>query len=473
MNPATTPSHAGTRAILGDLWSLAGGDPVALSQTDLTGAEPILPSSFRVDVAAQATIAASGLAAAEIWRTRTGQTQRVAVAMRHAAAEFRSDRYLMVDGAAAGEHWDKIAGPYQCGDGRWVRLHTNFPHHRDGVLELLQCAHDRAAVKNALKSWTAEAFEAAAADAGLVVAMMRPFEEWDAHAQGRAVASLPPFTIERIADAPVRGFADGAKRPLSGVRVLDLTRVIAGPVSGRTLAAHGADVLNIASPKLPAIDHLVIDTNRGKLTAHLDLTSEAGRERLRALIADADVLVQGYHPGGLERLGFGPLDLAKLRPGIVYVTLSAYSHAGPWAMRRGFDSLVQTATGFNHAEAQAAGQSSPKVLPCQAVDHASGYLLAFGAMTALLRRASQGGSWHVRVSLAQTAYWLRGLGRLPDGLKVTDQCQADIVDLMEVSTSGFGRLSAVRHAATLPATPARWERPSMPLGSHPAEWPAG
>jgi crotonobetainyl-CoA:carnitine CoA-transferase CaiB-like acyl-CoA transferase len=255
------------------------------------------------------------------------------------------------------------------------------------------------------------------------------------------------------------------------VRVLDLTRVIAGPVCGRVLAAHGADVMNIASPNVPNLPRLVVDTGRGKLTAHLELREKAGNDRLKALLSQADIFVQGYRPGGLADLGFSPQDAARIRPGIVYVSLSAYGHVGPWAARRGFDSVTQTASGINHAEAEAAGQTAPKALPCQALDHGSGYLLAFGALTALMRRMQEGGSWHVQVSLARTGRWIRDLGRVKDGLAIPGPTADSVADLMEKSDSGWGKLHTVRHSAELSETPTRWDRPSMPLGSHPAAWP--
>jgi crotonobetainyl-CoA:carnitine CoA-transferase CaiB-like acyl-CoA transferase len=455
---------------LGALWHQLGHDPAALEYIDLPGTEPVLPSSFAVGTAAQASIAAAALAAAELWHLKTRKRQRIRVPMRDAAIEFRSERYLRVDGAPPPDLWDKIAGAYRCGDGRWVRLHTNFPHHRDGVLALLKCANDRTAVERALKDWRAETFETAAVQAGLVATAMRSFAEWDAHPQGRALARLPLLSIEKIGDAPPERLP-AAERPLGGIRVLDITRVIAGPVCGRCLAAHGADVLLITAPHLPFMLPLVIDTGRGKLSAQLDLRAELGRERLRELIRHADVFVQGYRPGALSALGFGPADLARVRPGVVYASLSAYGHEGPWASRRGFDSLAQTATGFNVAEAEAAGVDGPKPLPAQALDHASGYLMAFGAMTALARRAREGGSWHVRVSLAQTGRWLRGLGRVERGLDCAEPELDDVGDRLEDTPSGFGRLTAVRDAAELALTPVRWMRPSVPLGTHEPFWP--
>lgn len=459
-----------TRDSLETLWRAARLDPAALDRLALTGAEPVLPSSFAVGTAMQTSVAASALAAAECWRTRSGEAQKVSVDMRAAAIAARSERYLTVDGGPAPELWDKIAGAYRCGDGRWVRLHTNFPHHRDGVLNILGCAHDKAAVTAALQGWTAFDFETACADAGLVVAAMRSFAEWDAHPQGRAIAALPLFDLERIGDAPAKPWPAG-ERPLAGLRVLDLTRIIAGPVCGLTLAAHGADVMLVTSSQLPSIAPLVIDTGRGKLSVSLDLTQADDRATFEALLRDADVVVQGYRPAGLAALGYGADDLARLRPGIVSVSLSAYSHEGPWAARRGFDSLVQTATGFNHAEAEAAGSDAPRPLPAQILDHATGYLMAFATMAALLRRAHEGGSWQVRLSLAQTGHWLRGLGRI-DGLAYPDPSRDDVRDLLMEMPSDFGTLSAVRHPAELSLTQPYWARPSVPLGTDPPVWPA-
>ena len=455
--------------ILAALWRAADHSEAALDAIELTGAEPVLPSSFAVGTAAQATIGAAALAAGELWRLRTGRRQSVRVDMRDAAIEFRSERYLRVDGAPHPEYHDKIHGLYRCGDGRYVRLHTNFPHHRDGMLALLGCSHERAAVARALEGWDAEAFETAAAEAGLVATASRSFAEWDAHPQGRAIAGLPLFTIEKIGEAPPMPLP-AADRPLAGIKVLDLTRVIAGPVCGRTLAAHGADVLLVTAPHLPAMAPLVMDSGRGKLSTFLDLRDASARDTLAALLREADIFVQGYRPGAIAAYGFSPQDAARIRPGIIYVSLCAYGHEGPWAGRRGFDSLVQNANGLNVAEGEAAGLNQPKPLPTQELDHGTGYLMAFSAMSALARRASQGGSWHVRASLAQTGHWFRSLGRI-DGLACHDPNFEEVRDRLEDSASGFGRLTAVRPAAVMSETPPRWARPSVPLGRHAPEWP--
>jgi len=459
------------REILAELWTAAGGDFAALDAVTLTGEEPQLPSSFRVAAAAQASIAAAGLAAAQIWKLRSRQSQDVTVDMRHAVVECRSERYLRLDGKGSPMVWDAIAGIYKTRDRRYVRLHTNFPHHRAAVCKVLDCKPERDDVQAALMQWDGEAFETAAYSNGGVVAMMRSHEEWSASPHAKALAALPPVSIEKIGEAAPKPWPAG-DRPLTGLRVLDLSRVIAGPVAGRTLAVHGADVLLISGPDLPAIPWLTIDTGRGKLTSFVELKSEQGRSSLRDLLASADIFSQGYRPHALASLGFSPEDAARISPGIVYVSLSAYGHAGPWAERRGFDSLVQTATGFNHAEGQAAGVDGPKELPAQILDHATGYLMAFGAMMAKARQSREGGSWHVRVSLAQTGRWIWNLGRLADGLKTEDLKGEAVRPFVEEVASGFGPLRSIRHSAQLSKTPAFWARPAMPLGSHPPQWPA-
>jgi crotonobetainyl-CoA:carnitine CoA-transferase CaiB-like acyl-CoA transferase len=461
---APDPKH-----VLAGLWRNAGHDDAALAQIQFTGAEPVLPSSFAVGTAAVAAIGAAALAAAELWRLRTGRRQSVRVDMRRAAVEFRSERYLRVDGRVPDEYHDDLAGLYRCGDGRFARLHTNLPHHCSGLLKLLGVAHDKAAVQRALDGMTAEALETAAAEAGLVVTACRSFAEWDQHPQGQAVAKLPLLSIEKIGEAPPKKLGT-AQRPLAGIKILDLTRIIAGPVCGRTLAVHGADVLLVTASHLASMLPLVIDTGRGKLSAAIDLRHADGRATLAALVPAADVFVQGYRPGAIAAHGFSPQDVARLRPGIVYASLCAYGHEGPWANRRGFDSLVQTASGFNVAEAEAFGAQRPKELPAQELDHATGFLLAFAVMTALKRQIEQGGSWHVRLSLAQTGRWLRQLGRI-DGMHCPNPKFDDVRDCLEETPSGFGRLTAVRHAAVISETPPHWTRPSMPLGTHPPAWP--
>ena len=465
MSARPTPVEA-----VAGLWRLGGADPGALDYLHLTGDDPVLPSSFRIGAAAQASIAAVALAAAVLHRDAGARRQAVSVDMRHAAIEFRSEHYLTIDGGAPAAIGDPLFGAYRAGDGRVVRLHMNFPQHRDNVLKFLGCAPTRAAIETALKNWDGITFETEAYQHGCVVAAMRSPDEWANHPQAAALTSVPVIQIEKIGDAPPRPLPLGP-RPLTGLRVLDLSRIIAGPVAGRALAAHGADVMLISAPHLPFIDWLMKDTGRGKLSAFADLTTPDGSATLRRLIADADIFLQAYRPGSLAGRGFGAADVAALRPGIVYGSLSAYGDVGPWAARRGFDSLVQTATAFNPAEAQAAGVEAPKELPCQALDHASGYLLAFGVLMARLRQASEGGSWLARASLAATGRWIWTLGRTENGFSCPLPSRDDVADLLEQTATPFGLMRAVRHAAQLSATPAGWTRLAVPLGTHPPVWP--
>lgn len=300
-------------------------------------------------------------------------------------------------------------------------------------------------------------------------AVLRDADAWAAHPQGRALSALPVVEVIRIGDAEPEP-AGAGPRPLSGVRALDLTRVLAGPTCGRTLAEHGADVLKVGSPKLPFIEPFVIDTGHGKRSAHLDLDRPEEADRLRALAAEADVFAQGYRSGALERRGFGPDALAALRPGIVYVSMNCYGHEGPWRGRPGWEQLAQTVTGL---AAEQGGPDAPELIPAAACDYTTGYLAAFGVLAALLRRASEGGSYHVRASLCQTGMWLYGLRSAfaPEpGASASGLDFAEISRRLVATDTGWGRLRHLPPAVSLSETPAHFALPPARLGAHPAEW---
>ena len=449
------------------LWGLAGLPESALGELRLSGHDPVLPSSFAVGAAAQTSLAVAALAACELGHARGAPRQAVTIDRLHAALECTG--WFSLDGQEP-QVWDAFSGLYRCEDGH-VRVHTNFAHHRDGALRLLgldPAQAQRADAEQAMLGWRALDFEQAAAERALVVAALRSFDQWDATPQGQAVAAQPPMFLTRIGDAPPRRLAPLAAGapPLDGVRVLDLTRVLAGPVGGRALAALGADVLLLNAQHLPNIP-AIADTSRGKRSAHVDLRTAEGQAQLHALLDQAHVFSQGYRPGGLAALGCSPEALAALRPGLVYVSLTAYGEQGPWAARRGFDSLVQTAMGFNQAEGEAAGDGRPRALPLQILDEASGYLMAFGAAAALWRQQREGGSWHVQVSLAQTGHWLRSLGRVEGGLHIP---MPDRTPFVDCGPSGFGQLCALRPAVRLGDAPVGYRHPSMPPGSAPPAW---
>lgn len=460
---ATTGNSA-----LRSIWTYSGLEKVHLERVELTDHPQALESSFHSDIAAQASIASAALAAEAIYFERTGRHQSIRV--EKPAAELECTGYFTLDGKPVSA-WEKFSGLYPTRDGH-VRIHANFDHHRDGVLKILglpDATHtEREDVAHALEAWDAEEFETRAAAEGLVVAKVRCFEEWDRHPHGMATRDTPLLSITRIGESPPRALPaiTAGDRPLTGVRVLDLTRILAGPICGRTLAAYGADVMLVNSPNLPNISS-IIDTSRGKRSVHLDLRQPADIETLTELLRSAQVFVQGYRPSAVSQLGFSPRCLTESHPGIVYVSLSAYGNIGPWSPRRGFDSLVQTATGFNHAEAEAFGSETPRTLPMPILDYASGFLMAFGAEMALHRQINEGGSWHVEVSLLQTANWLRGLGRR----EVTgDVERPDLNDFCREFPCADGVLKGVPHAAQFSSTPATWDRPSALPGAHLPCW---
>ncbi len=289
----------------------------ALARVRLTGEEPQLPSTFRVAAAGQASIAAAGLAAAEIWKLRSGEAQDVTVDMRHAVVECRSERYLRVDDKPPPPAWDAIAGVYKTGDGRFVRCHTNFPHHRDAVCQVLACKPEREAVQSALMRWKGEDFETAAYAAGGVVALMRSHDGMVGAAAGaRARASCRWSSIEKIGEAPPKPIAEGDRplvRPACARSVARDRRPRRGPHARRARRRCAAGV----RARAPGDPWLTIDTGRGKLASFIELKTDEGETQLRALLAEADIFSQGYRPRSLATLGFGPEDAAKINPGIV------------------------------------------------------------------------------------------------------------------------------------------------------------
>jgi crotonobetainyl-CoA:carnitine CoA-transferase CaiB-like acyl-CoA transferase len=428
--------------------------------------DPVFPTPFRIADAAAASLAAIGLAVGDLWRLRGGSAQRVHLDTRSAAASLRSSAYMTRDGVKP-VSWDPLVGHYRTRDARHIFLHTNHAHHRAAALRLSGAAGDtRADLEAAIAKHDAFAFETALAEGGGIGAVTRTRAEWAALAQGATIAGLPLFTIEKIGAAPPRKLPEAA-RPLSGLRVLDLTRVLAGPVASRTLAEHGADVLHLAAPHTPYQTELLYDTGPGKRCAWLDLDSQDGPALLRDLAAGADMFVQSYRPGALAKRGFAAADLAKLRPGIVVTELSAYGDTGPWGMRRGFDSVVQNAMGLAAANATLA---APKNMPVQALDYIGGYVAALGTMLALARRAQEGGTWHVRTSLARIGHWLAGLGTVDAAGVPADLPPDDIAKLMTEVASPFGRIGHFKPVLELSATPGFYARPPEPFGTSKPEW---
>jgi hypothetical protein len=453
-----------------DLLKEVGLEPSPGVEATVVGRDPVDACRFPVGEASAVALAACGVAVSSLWELRGHRPQGARVEVRRAAASLHSRDFLRLDGGP-GPVGPATGNPlvdfYRCRDGRWIHLHGALPNLAYGTMKVLGCARERASVAAAVAGWDGPALEEALAEARMCGALVRTADEWAAHPQGRALADWPRVAVTKIGESPPEPLPAGP-RPLSGVRVLDLTRILAGPSHARTLAEHGADVLYIASPWLPNPDAFVMDTNHGKLSAFLDLDDRDDAARLRKLVAESDVFSQGYRAGALARRGFGPDELAELRPGLIYVSISCYGHAGPWEARPGWEQLAQTVTGI--AAAQGA-PDRPERMPVAACDFTTGYLAALGTMVALGRRAHEGGSYHVRASLCQSGMWFTRLGPTCDPARASGA--GDPAELCVETETPFGRLRHLKPALELSETPPHWARPTVPLGSHQPAWPDG
>jgi crotonobetainyl-CoA:carnitine CoA-transferase CaiB-like acyl-CoA transferase len=360
--------------------------------------------------------------------------------------------------------WDPVAGDYRASDG-WIRLHTNAPHHRAAALSVLGVEADREVVARAVAGWRVEDLEAAVVGAGGCAAAMHDPDGWAASEPGAAVAAEPLVALERTGPGPEIGWAPEAGRPLAGIRVLDLTRVLAGPVATRLLGGLGADVLRIDPPGWdePAV---VPEVTAGKRSARLDASGREGRERLTALLADADVLVSGYRDGALASLGLDRVERERIRPGLVDVALTAYGWTGPWARRRGFDSLVQMSAGIAATGMRAAGAGRPVPLPVQALDHATGWLMAAAALTGLADRRADGRGTVARLSLARTAVELERVRPLETPAPAP--APEALPDAPRTTPWGDARL--LEPPLSVEGAPVRFEVGPAPLGSAEPAW---
>jgi len=455
------------QAALREILAAAGLRGEVEGAVEIRGDDPALPIRYRVGAAGAASLGALGLAAAAL----VGKPQRVSVDARHAAVSLRSALYLRINGDPPPPVWDPMSGFYPVRDG-WVSIHCNFPNHRDAAIRVLGTEADRAKAEEASRSWAGEALEDAIHAAGGCAGYVRGEEQWRQHPQAQAVANQPLVEIVRIGDAPP--YTPPARaRPLLGVKVLDLTRVLAGPTCAKSLAAFGADVLKLSAAHLPDSGVVELDTGIGKRSARIDLRQQAQVERLRKLVAKADVFSQSYRPGALARRGFSPEDLAALRPGIVCASLNAWGESGPWSGRRGFDSIVQAVSGIARANGD---EAKPKLLPVSAIDYVSGYLMAFGVCVALARRRREGGSWLVRVALARVGKFIvdRGVVPDPEWRGLPDELSPEVLEpLFGQMRSPDGHIRFLKPAVELSETPAFWSRPPVKLGYHPPVWTSG
>ena len=437
-------------------------------RVELVGEGQPYATPFPVVECAASVLGCIGAAASLLWEERTGEAQSVTVARRHAGASLVGFQLQRLEGAdlpaAPMSRERPLVRLYRCRDGRWVHLQGQFAHLAARTCEVLGCDVGSGVeiVAERVARWDGLALEDALADAGTCGAMARTVAEWSAHPQAEAIAPLGRISIEKIGESAPEALR-GTRRPLDGVRVLDLSRLLAGPVNARTLAEHGAEVLLVNSRRLENIPLFVMDTSHGKHSCCLELNDPAGVAALRELAAGADVFTQGYRGGSLARRGFGPDELAERRPGMVVVTINCYGDSGPWRLRPGWEQMAQTVTGIVVGQG---GDEHPALLPAAACDYTTGYLAALGTIAALWRRAHEGGSYHVRVSLCQTARWFTEAPVVAG--EVTGF--GDLSPFLTASHTPYGRLHHLGPVARLPLTPGRWEVPTSPIGTHAPAW---
>jgi hypothetical protein len=448
-------------------WRALAGEDAALAAVAITEPRPILSSPLAVGELAVACVASALAAAGELAQARGAEPPRsVTLDALHVEASFTSERHARADGRSFGAGFSPFSTWLRTRDG-WLRSHGNYARHRAALLRALSCPEDADACRAAASRRGAEELEEAIFAAGGCAAALRDPAAWEAHPQGAALAGRGLVDLDhgRPRAAPLRPLAHD-ELPAAGVRVIDLTRVIAGPVAGRTLAALGAQVLRIDAPGAPEFEQLVIDTGPGKRSACLDLRTRAGAGAFHALLADADVLIAGYRPGALEALGFGRAAVTARYPNLVTAGLSAWGEQGPWGRRRGFDSLVQSASGIA-VECSVPDAEAPGALPAQALDHGTGHLIAAAVLRGLAERARSGRPLHSRLALARTAAWLLSLPR-PDGAPGPAAAAADefMIDL----ASAFGPVTLVAPPGKLDGRPLRWTTGPEPIGRSAAAW---
>ncbi|KAL7755343.1 hypothetical protein ACKLNR_015100 [Fusarium oxysporum f. sp. zingiberi] len=468
--------------VLKEVWTGLGLPKTSLTAVRLPGKEgPALPSSFKIGILGQASIGLSALAAAQVHALRNKTPlPTVTVPLEHAVVEYKCERLYTVSNELASPSGGAIGGLHKTSDG-YVRIHDGFPNHVQGTLDLLglKAGATRDQVSQQTADWASIDLEnCGTAEGKVAIYALRSYRQWDKLPQSRAISNFP-ISIKQVSQLSPIGLPSrmqpGNLKCLQGLRVVEMSRVIAAPLCGKTLAAHGAEVIWVTSPTLPDLPRVDREFGRGKKTVQLDIHKSEDRKQLLNLLKDCDVFVQGYRPGSLASYGLSQDELRKINPTIIVANMSAFGPEGPWSGRRGFDSLVQTCSGMNVSEAQHAGKGeAARPTPCQALDHSGGYMLAVGVMAAVYHRAVNGGSWRVDVSLAGMMKYLRSLGQYPgaSGFEAKDFEKPDDVpeDYFEIQETGFGTMKSIRHSATIEGLEVGWDIMPKPLGSDKPAW---
>ena len=460
---------------------------------EIIGNDPVVETPFLAGEAVASALAAQAASILKIWEMRTGKHQSVSIDLKAAVNSLTGLNNIYQSGhlVEVGIANEATMGFYPTLDSKWIFVLGLFPHLRDGLLILLNSANSREAMSESISKYKAQELEDTIAEHGLSGGMLRTQNEWRMHPQGKALLELPVVDIIKIGESEPQQFKDNNNnnddngndrstgtsssiRPLSGIRVIDMTRVLAGPMATRLLAEQGADVMHISSPNLPFLLSALLETGWGKRSAYIDLDKAQDVKQLKKLVSQADIFVENYHRSGLSKHGLSPLEVANIRPGIIYVSESAYGETGPWQYRRGAEQLAETVTGIS---AELGAIDSPKLFPGYLNDYLTGYLAAFGACAALIRRAKYGGSYWVRVSLCRTAMWIQDLGRVnlssEQGEKIMTSnsiTQKEQESFVMESPSPFGIIKHVAPVAKYSETASYYELPVVPLGSDMPVW---
>ena len=450
-------------------------------QIEIAGADPFYKTPFKIGESVAAAQTMLGIVANDLWELQHGKRQRLSLDVGHAAAALRTVDYTRKQnkegqyvGVPSSDMMKKMlttTQPWPTKDGKWFLPHLNLPSLTPKVLGVLKCEHSVEGVSSSVKQWEGEALEQAIADANACGGLIRKPAEWLAHPQGRYLSTIPVIEIRKVRDGAPRPIAS-TTRPLDGVRTLDLTRILAGPIAGRTLAEHGADVLMVTAPHLPQVEEHVRDTSHGKRSCFLDFEISKQAEIFRDLVATADVVIDGYRPGALTKKGFGREQLFDLCPGLVHLSVSCFGSGGPFKGRDGWEQIAQAVTGICHTHGEAVGAGQPQLVTAPMCDYLTGYMGAIGVMLALARRAKEGGSYEVKVSLCQSAMFIQRQGLLDEFESAPGSLTSAELEKLYVktNTSNHGQMLTLGPVLKMSETTPRWASPTPNFGLDAPAW---
>ncbi len=475
-----TDKPKGFRSAIEELLNIRGlADP--RESIALSGADPFYKTPFKVGESVSAVLSAIGIAANDIWELRHGRRQDLSVDLAHAAASLRTvdytrkqkpdGQYAPVPPSDSMAQMLTVTQPWATQDGKWFLPHLNLPSLSQKVLGVLQCENTVEGVSSSVGRWKGEDLEQAIADAGACGGLIRTPAEWLAHPQGQYLSARPVIEIRKVREGSPKPLVGGT-RPLDGIRTLDLTRILAGPIAGRTLGEHGADVLMVTAPHLPQVAEHVRDTSHGKRSCFLDFEVPQQAATFRGLVETADVVIDGYRPGALTRKGFGREQLFDLCPGLIHLSVSCFGSGGPFQGRAGWEQVAQAVTGICHTYGESIGAGQPKLVFAPMCDYLTGYLGALGVMLALARRAKEGGSYEVNVSLCQSAMFIQRRGLL----EAFDAAPGSMTDAeveklyVRTQTPNHGNMLTLGPVLRMSETMPRWTRPAPHFGMDHSIW---